>query len=195
MADDKVNVIESAILSQAQQESKKIIDEANAVRKREIDIAREEDLGHMNARIQEKSGAMRQETVKAVARVELEARHEILRLRNAKTNELFERVEKRLLQYTQTDGYKTDLLKRAARLKDSLDHNETAVLVRECDQDLGGEIAKAIGAKAVESDASIKTGGFKLKNKKARILIDETLDERLLEQRQWFLQNCGLKVT
>ncbi|MCL2035579.1 MAG: V-type ATP synthase subunit E family protein [Oscillospiraceae bacterium] len=195
MADDKVNLIESAILSQARQESKKIIDKANEIRKREIDMAREEDLEHMDARINERSGALRQETVKAVARVELEARHEILKLRNQKTDEIFKRVAGRLLQYAETDGYKTDMLNRAICLKDFLDQSETAVLVRERDKDLGDKIAKAIGAKEVGYDPSIKTGGFKLKNDIAHILIDETLDERLAEQQQWFLQNCGLKVT
>ena len=195
MADDKVNLIESAILSQARQESKKIIDKADEIRKREIDTAREEDLEQMEARINEKSAGLRQETVKSVARVEIEARHEILKLRNQKTDEIFTRVADRLLQYAETDGCKADMLKRAASLKDFLDQSETAVLVRECDKDLGGEIVKTIGAKEVEYDASIKTGGFKLKNNMARILIDETLDERLLEQKQWLLQNCGLKVT
>ena len=195
MADDRVNLIESAILSQARQESRKIIDKASAIREREIQAARDEYSGGMLERIQEKSGKLRLDTVKAVAAQELEARHEILKLRNSKTDEIFRSVAARLLQYTETDGYKTGILERAAKLKDFLDHSESAVLVREYDKALGAEIIKAIGGGTVEHDSSITIGGFKLKNEKARILIDETLDERLLDQRQWFLQSCGLKVT
>ena len=46
----------------------------------------------------------------------------------------------------------------------------------------------------IKEDASIKIGGLKASDKDKKIIADDTLDVRLLSQRDWFAENSGLNV-
>lgn len=192
--DDRMELIGSAILSQAQQEARELIDKANEIRDREISACEEEIVGKMYGTLQTKANNIRLETVKNIASFELEAYRALLGHRAEKASSVFENVRKKLLDFTSTAEYKADVLARAAAIKDVCDHGESTIFVRESDLALAEEIKKQIGGGEIVADPGIKIGGFKINNKAARILIDETLDERLEEQRPWFLQNCKMKI-
>ncbi len=193
--DDRMEQIGSAILSQANQEARELIDKANATRQQEISGFNEAVVEKMFIRMQAKASNIRITSVKTIAKNQLDAHRELLTHRTQKTDEVFLNVRKRLQDFTKTQEYKQDILTRAAALKDDYDHESSVILVRECDKNIAEEIKRELGGKAeIKSDVTIEIGGFKLKNSKARILVDETLDERLEEQKKVFLQNCGLKI-
>lgn len=192
--DDRMELIGSAILSQAQQEARDLIDKANETREREISRCEEEIVDGMFGKVQGKATHIRLESMKTTARDQLEAHRTLLMHRTRKTDAVFASVKARLIEYAKTPEYKESLLKLAAVLKDKYDHSTSTVFVSEADIELGGQIAEALGSTNVKADSTIKIGGFKLRNSKSGILVDETLDECLDEQKPWFLQSCGLKI-
>lgn len=192
--DDRMELIGSAILNQAQQEARDLIDRANATREREISRCEEEIVDGMFGKVQAKATHIRLESVKGTARDQLEAHRTLLLHRSKKTDAVFAAVKSRLIEYAKTPEYKAHALKLAEELRDKYDHSASTVFVSGDDLDFGGKIGDILGGAAVKSDSAIQIGGFKLRNDKAHILVDETLDERLEGQRLWFLQNCGLKI-
>ena len=58
------------------------------------------------------------------------------------------------------------------------------------------KIFLAFGRKCdIESTDEITIGGMTGLSKKLGMLADETLDSKLEQQREWFFENSGLKVT
>lgn len=192
--DDRMELIGSAILGQAKQEARDLIDKANATRDHEISAFEEDIVNNMFGRVQTKAGNMRLKTIKSIAKNQLEAHRTLLLHRCEKTEEILGNVRENLVNHAKTAKYKNALLKRAGDLKDKYDHSGSVIIVAEKDMPLAGEIKEILGGGTVKADPSIRLGGFKLLNRKAHVLIDETLDERLDEQKAWLLENCGLKI-
>lgn len=192
--DDRMELIGSAILGQAQQEARDLIDKANATRENEISAFENEIVDSMFGKVQAKAGNLRQTSTKSIAKSRLEAHRALLSHRNEKIGTVLDNVRKRLIDYAETPQYKDSILKRAGELKDEYDHSGSVIMVSEKDVSFAEVIKKTLGSGTVKADPSIKLGGFRLRNEKAHILLDETLDERLDEQKLWLLENCGLKV-
>lgn len=192
--DERMQLIGEAILAQARQEARALIDKANAMREAEIAECENEVIGVMFDKVQAQSTRARLEAMKAKARSELTAHRSLLGYRSEKTASVFQSVRERLSKYVGTPEYKADMLDRAKALTGVYDHSHSVVLVRGDDMELGREIQSLLGAVGLQADGGIRSGGFKLRNTAARTLVDETLDERLEEQKLWFLQNCGMKI-
>lgn len=192
--DDRMEMIGSAILGQAKEEARELIDKANAVREQEISSFEKQVVDNMFNEVQVKANSLRLASVKAVARNQLEAHRTLLSHRSEKTGQVLDAVRERLINYAKTPQYKENTLKRADEVKSRLDHSGSVIMVSDKDSALGEEIRKTLGNGTVKIDTSITLGGFRIRNDKEHILIDETLDERLDEQKQWLLENCGLKI-
>lgn len=194
LQDERMRLIGEAILTQAMQEARGLIDKANAIHKAEIEKFENEIINGMFDKVQEHTARVRLESMKTTAKRELGEHRALLGYRAEKTEAVFNAVLERLSLYAQTREYKADMLGRARSLSGEYDHAQSDVLVREADMGLGNEIREMLGAAEVKADDSIRVGGFRLRNRAAHLLIDETLDERLEEQKLWFLQNCGMKI-
>lgn len=192
--DERMQLIGDAIISQAQSEAKEIIQKATAIRDKEIAECEDNIVRDMFDKVQKQSAALRQESIKNAAKSQMEAHRSLHLRRNELTEQVFSNTREKLLKYADTSDYRAALLKDAAALKDVYDHTASTVYVRKSDLPLAGEITAALGGGNVAVDASIKVGGFKLRNEKAKTLVDETLDGRLEAQRPWFLQNCLMKT-
>lgn len=190
--DDRMELIGSAIIGQAHQEARDLIAKANAFREKEMVDFENGIIDSMFGKVQAKSSTMRLTSVKNTAKKQLEAHRTLHLHRSEKIAEVLENVRGRLIGYAGTPEYKDSMLKRAGKLKEGYDHSGSVIMVSEKDMPLAGEISKLLGGGTVEVDPSISLGGFRLLNKKEHILIDETLDERLEEQKPWLLENCGL---
>lgn len=194
LQDERMQLIGAAILAQANQEARALIDKANDMREAEITDCENGFISIMFERVQDKAARIRIEANKTRAKSEIEAHRTLLGYRAEKAGAVFQNVCERLSRYAESPGYKTALMTRAKLLIGRYDNAHSTVLVRTADMELGREIQKLLGVAGLEADESIRLGGFKLRNTAARVLVDETLDERLEEQKLWFLENCGMKI-
>lgn len=192
--DDRMELIGSAILGQANQEARELIDKANAIRKKEISAFEDTVVTEMCGKVQARANNLRLKTVKSISESRLEAHRTLLLHRGEKTAAILDAVRERLIDYAKTASYHEKLLQQAAALKTQYDHADSVIFVAERDMALGDEIKAALGGGTVEADAAIRLGGFQLRNKKAHILVDYTLDERLNDQQAWLLESCGFQI-
>lgn len=192
--DEKMQLIGQAVVEQAEQESRSIIDKANAIRDRELTEYKEQVISKMFEQIQQKTRNVRQQAVRDRARAEQDSRRALLTGREELAALIYGSVRARLLEYIHGEEYRQTLLDSLQKLRDRWDHTSTTVQLRESDMALTDQIGGLLPGCRVEADKRIKLGGFRLRNTAAGILLDETLDARLEDTRPWFLQNCGLKV-
>jgi vacuolar-type H+-ATPase subunit E/Vma4 len=191
--DGRMELIGTAIIGQAEQEASELREKATATYEREVKQFENELLDGMFGRIQAKAARIRQDSVTAAAREELEARRALLNHRSALTERVFAAVAERLKAYAKTEDCAKAALETAERLKPKYAGADTVVYVGAEDAPLGEKLAAIFGGSSEVAD-DIELGGFRLQNPVLGVLLDETLDEKLAEQRPGFLETCGLRV-
>lgn len=199
--DEKMQMIGSAITSQAEQERASIIEKANTICTKAITDYKDQLLDKMYGEIQQKTRAVRQKAVRDRALAEQKSRREVHLRREELAATVFAAVRSRLLDYAGTEAYRTALLQdlRAAaerfRAISGVNPAGGVVLLREEDLSLAPQIRELLPGVEVQPSRAIRLGGFQLRADAQGLLLDETLDERLEAQRPWYLEQCGLRVT
>ena len=196
--DERAEMISASIVAQAEQESKELIRRANAAREQALRQFEDEIIQDMFAKVQRQAAELRQDAVRAVSKAQESARQGILRRREELVAQVFAAVRTRLIAYAQSPAYRQAMAAELAALSGSLDyplnHAFSTLYLRAADADFAAEATALLPGCRVETDNTIKNGGWKLLNTEKGILIDETLDARLVEQTAWFLANSGLQI-
>ncbi len=111
------------------------------------------------------------------------------------TDEVFAKAEKRLTDYAQTAEYRKKLTESAQKIAALFGGRPCVLYIRENDSDFAESILKVFnGTAELQTDKTIKIGGVKGYCKSMRVIADETLDSKLLAQREWFIENAALSV-
>ena len=192
--DQRIDQIGSSIREQVQQQSREIIERADARRKQELDDYQSQLVDSMFQMVQKEVAQLRQKALGNIAGAERAAYRALLSRRQELTALLFVRAADRLKEYSGSPAYKEWLLSAASAHRDTCGHTGSVLHLRGADMAFADEIAAKLPGCQVREDAEIRLGGFKLYNESARICIDETLEARLEEQKPWFLSHCGLRV-
>lgn len=114
--------------------------------------------------------------------------------RDEYVRDVFNAARDELVKFTKSADYKTYLLKKAKEAA-SNDFANAIMLIRKEDMSYSEELKKAYG-KTVEVKASdeVVLGGFILENKEDALVVNETLEFALENQKTWFANNSGLMI-
>ena len=185
-----------AIEKYAEEQRNRIETEAQSMKEKELSKAEDEGLREAYVLIQRSMADVKTEISAELSRAENASRKEIFLRRKEIEDSVFEDVKKKLDAFTGTDAYKSMLEKSAEEIAKYLDAPDVVLYVRK--QDLGFEkaIVKAFGKECrVDAYEDIEIGGIIGESRSLGLLADETLDSRLMQQREWFCENSGLKVS
>jgi V/A-type H+-transporting ATPase subunit E len=182
-------------LAQAESESRALIEKANGIRDHELKSAEEEIILEMGERLQRESARIRHEAGAAIAAERTEVRQNLLRRRDELSKLVFAGVEKRLAEYVRTEDYHRDLLDELKGVAAAYDHAASTVYLRGDDMPLADKVRALLPGCAVEQSGKIRLGGWQLMCDAASVLIDMSLDTRLRDQKDWYLEHCNLEVT
>jgi vacuolar-type H+-ATPase subunit E/Vma4 len=192
--DERVEMIGSSILAQAQHESKELIAKANNERDEEITKYEEQIIQEMFQKVQKQTAALRISTVKAVSSARTLAHQSVLKRREELADVVVASVRSKLIDYVRTPEYAASLKAEIASLSGRYNASASTFYLRGADMDMAAEIEALLPGCAVKADPAIKAGGWKMLNTDAGIMIDETIDARLAAQKPWFLMNSGLRL-
>ncbi|MBQ3416621.1 MAG: V-type ATP synthase subunit E [Ruminococcus sp.] len=124
-----------------------------------------------------------------------EGQRELFVARSAMVKDIFDAAEKKLMEYTISDAYAEKLFANAKEIADLFDGNDCVLYVNERDIKYSDKLTDLFqGNVKIESDATIKIGGIKAFCESMGMIADETLDSKLEEQREWFVENSNLRV-
>ncbi len=180
---------ESAVITAATEQAERIIEEARLEGKKEYDAMLMHDKAddvaahktQIMAKLRRKVAGAKQDNMK-----------KLLVYRKQLVNGLFAQCKEELEKYVKSDEYATFIKSSIEKHSCKLQAQNT-VFFKQGDSVAESTLKELLPNADFCADASIKIGGAKLRC--GRLLFDETLDERLREQRTLFLQRCNLHVS
>lgn len=133
------------------------------------------------------------ENNKAITELENKLRDELIQKRDSIRSDVFAKVEAKLKSFVKTEDYRKFLLKSAAEIGKAIKGEDLVIYVRGEDTVFSEEIEKAAGRKCeIKTDSSIILGGLKASTDIQA--ADDTLDQRLKSETEWFVDNSELKI-
>ena len=172
-----------------------IITEANRYKAEETAKASIEAKRLYNEKVALELAKINRRAGQIVSAKEKEYRLTALDKRAQITDSVFSEACKKLEEFTRTDEY-ADYLK--ANLIHALSvcmDKDVTVHLKPCDLKYADRLSGAAGnALTFVPDDSIEIGGVKCECKQLNIVIDDTLTQRLNEQKPWFYENSGLNI-
>lgn len=121
-------------------------------------------------------------------------RHELYSRREELTGDVFKKAGKLLSDFASSEAY-IPFLEKSLENISSFTEEKITVLARSCDKEKVALAARKLNINClIESDDTILLGGIKAKAASGLLNFDDTLDERLSEQKDWFLFHTGKEL-
>lgn len=185
-----------AIEKYAAEQRSRLESEAEEFKEKELNKAEEDGLKEAYVLLQRKMLSINTGIARELSKAQNASRKSIFEKRREIEDEVFERARKRLLEYAETDKYTEKLLESVKKISLKLTADDVVLYVSQKDMKLKNKIISAFGKKCdVQPSNEIMIGGITGISREMGLLADETLDTRLSQQREWFCENSGLKVT
>lgn len=192
---DKTSNFLKAIDKYAKEQQKEIKSTAAAFKRKELQKAEAEVLRDSYILIQKEMAQMRKSIDSEVSKVQIQNKKELLTLRQDLTEKVFLNAKEKLISYTKTDDYLNLLKKSAKKMSDILNGKNTILFLKKEDLIFKNEIATAFEKPCkFKEDNNIKIGGILGLDEKLGLVVDETLDSKLENEKSWFSENSGLSI-
>ena len=195
VSEQKLAQFLEAVTAYAEEQSDAIHKEVEAFKEARLQKAEQEVLQESYVLIQKEQEEQRQTIRRDLSGRETAARAALLARRQAMMDEVFSLAKDKLAAYTETpeydEGLRRSLTEMAARLPAE---GTVYTLARKDEGKLPALSSLCPAGSRIEVSADITLGGIRGENLAAGILLDDTLDTRLSEQRDWFLDHSGLTI-
>ncbi len=184
-----------AINKYAAEQRKEIKTRAEEFRKYELQKAEAEVLRDAYYLIQNEMAQMKKNIASEVSKLEFEKRRELFVKRQAIMDDVLKKAQDKLLNFAKTQDYIELLKNYASSVSKILKKSGTVLYICKRDEGFIDDIREAYGKICrVEVSDKIKIGGILAVNKVMSLVVDETLDSKLEEQRIWFEENSKLNI-
>ena len=193
--EDKTSNFLKAIDKYAKEQQKEIKLTAASFKRKELQKAEAEVLRDSYILIQKEMAQMRKSIDSEVSKAEIQSKRELLKQRKELMEKVFLKAKEKLISYTKTQEYENLLKKSSQNIASMLDTTGTTLFVKKEDLNFKNEILAFFEKKCtVKEKNDIKIGGILGVNEKLGLIIDETLDSKLENERNWFSENSGLSI-
>ena len=197
MSQSKIDTILSAIREEAARQQNKIEKQTEQKMKDELARAEAEVLQETYDMIKRRSAVIREEAGRRISESEQETRRSLFARRAEITDEIFSSAAERLKEYVCGEEYPAFLEASAQRLAETAQKGRLILSLRPDDMPHAGHLRALFGADfdlEVQPDPSIRIGGLRADLPEQSLRLDDTLDARLENQREWFMEHSGLTI-
>lgn len=195
-SEKKLDKFSSAVLKDAEEQRSKILAEIEEYRRSELEKAEEEILHDAYVMIQNEIASIKNKHSRKISLAELEGRRNQLVLRDRLVDKVFEETASKIAAFTKTDGYRQYMIDLVKKSCDQIPEGSIVISVKKDDLFLSSDLIAASGRDAkVEANAVIQLGGVLVSNPEKGIVVDETLDLKLNNQKDWFISVSGLSIS
>lgn len=182
-----------AINKYAKEQRDELNIEAERLRKEEEMRIEDEMLSDAYKLIQREMAEMKTEISREYSNKEIEGRRKLFEKRSDIMEEVFDKARERLIAFTKSDSYEKFLKDVVSSILETLLESDLVLYLRSEDQSFVDMLMSSCKIQCEFSvDDSIKLGGVRGYSKSQGVIVDETLDARLKDQREWFIENSGL---
>ena len=119
----------------------------------------------------------------------------LVETREAYVTKIFKEAKNRLNEFVNSEGYKMYLIKHMEKISSLYQMSDSILKLRQNYTKYADDLVKAYGIDlTVEVSDEIKIGGFIIENKATNVVVDESLDTALENQKEWFYKTSGLMI-
>lgn len=184
MADANLRGFIEAVNSDVDKQIDEILTKADEKRNEILDKAENDALNDAYAKIRACVTEEKAKSKMAVSKAEQEARIKVLTHREELVRKIFDNVEVKVSEFTNSEAYKKFLAKL---IRDEKTDDNTVIYLKPEDMKYENMLRALAGAECTfEEDNGIKYGGLSVYYKTSSILINKTIDNMLDEQKKDF---------
>ena len=178
----------------AEEQQKKLLDEVSAYKAERVELATEDGLRDAYELIQREIAEKKSQIVRETAKMEQDARNELFSMRRKMTDEVIKKSEDKLIAFTESSDYADKLYQSAEKIRKIAGSGELIVSICEKDADKAEKLSELLSPCTIKTDKSIRIGGLSAYVKDKGILLDDTYDGKLRDERARFIDSCPMKV-
>ncbi len=185
-----------AIEKYAEEQRGKLQSEVEAFREREMNAAEEEGLREAYTMIQKTMADINSRIARETSKADAASKKNIFLKRQQIEDEVFARAKEKLLAFCETEKYDALMKRSAVNISHVLKADDVVLYVRQDDMKYKAKLKLYFGVNCeIQPTDEIEIGGMIGVSRSMGLIADETLDAKLLQQREWFYENSGLTVT
>lgn len=196
MADEnKLSKFQAAVFAEVDTKVAQIKQEAEVYKEQELEKNKDVQLGKSYNLIQRRSQEIKKQCKRSVAKFSLDSKCELLTKRNELTSRIFDNVYNSLTKFVQSSDYNDYLLNTVKKFNPNVKSSDIEIMVSSKDIAIADQIEKACVVKChVVESKQIKLGGFIARDIDNGIYFDETLEQKLADQKAYFIQHSKLDI-
>ncbi len=143
--------------------------------------------------IQREKNAIIKERHEKESRFAAEKKKELLKYRDEILNKIYSQLDKRLEEYRKTPEYEQFMVKTVTDAKNALGGGDVTAYIDKADEFMSEKLEKATGAKIEVTENKI-IGGARVKCMTGNMICDNSLAEKLNENKTEFFEKSGLFI-
>ena len=145
--------------------------------------------------VQKQTQDIRRKSKREVAKFGLDAKRSVLKKRGEITDSIFAAVSRKLEEFRAAPDYEAYLLSRVAAFAQANPLANVRLLLAPADLPLAPKVREAYGLPCeVLASASVRLGGFIVRDAADSVYFDESLGQKLEDQKSYFIEHSQLDL-
>ncbi|MCL2517638.1 MAG: V-type ATP synthase subunit E [Oscillospiraceae bacterium] len=186
--EEKVKKFIDAIASEAEERLAEIQQEVDAYIEIEMEKAKKEIAAESELIFAKQKSKVNQDFNIELSRGLKDKRMQLFKRREEITDEIFNAAAEKIITFKISDNYNA-FLTQSVNKAQKICGEDMKIHMMEEDKDLLNIETEII------IDDSISLGGFKFENAAGTVFVDDTLDAKLMSEKEWFKMRSGLIIT
>lgn len=179
---------------QAKEEEKAILDEVKALEDEAYESMKAEAQKDAELKLKQEEAEMSSNASQEISESHIERTKKLIEKRDEYVKSIFDKARVELVAFSNSQEYTSFMNEKIKKIAENFD-DHSIMYLRSEDMKMKEELIKTFGKNIqVEVSEDITIGGFIVENKENHLIVDETLDFALYNQKEWFNKNSGLII-
>ena len=180
---------------QAKNEEKAILDEVQALENEAYESMKAEAKRDAELRLKQEVDEMSSQASTEISESHIERTKKLIAMRDKYVKDIFAKAKDELIAFTKSNEYLPFMQAKIKKVANHFEGTNAVMFVNAQDLKMKEDLMKAFGKSLkVEVSDDIIIGGFIIEDRESALVVDETLDFALKNQKEWFNKNSGLII-
>lgn len=183
------------IEKQAYSQEKQILDEVEKLEKEAYESMKEEAQKDAELQMKQIVSEMTSNASSEISESHIERTKKLIEKRDGYVKDIFDSAFNQLKDFASSLEYKDFMIEKMKKVVKDFQLPHSILHLRKEDEGFKDDLIKVYGQDIdVVIDDKICIGGFIIENRESSVVVDETLDFALENQKEWFNKNSGLII-
>ena len=180
---------------QAKSEEQAILNEVKALEDEAYESMKAEAKRDADLKLKQEEEEMSSNASAEISESHIERTKKLIEKRDEYVKNIFDQARDELKAFVKSDEYLPFVEAKIQRVAENFKDSKSIMYVSHDDFKNKDAFVKAFGTDIeVQASDDFQIGGFILENKASSLVVDETLDFALNNQKDWFNKNSGLII-